>query len=548
MEPDPEPGVVGANSTVTPALADPLAADAIREKRKLRRQFRVGDMFFFYIAAVVILDTIGQVAASGAQGFTWLAFLAVFWFVPSGLITAELGSAFPQEGGPYVWARLAFGHLAGALTAVIYWAAVPLWVGGSLVIVSMTAIGQSFSPIIGVGRYVYGGGFIWAAVLVSIIDFNIGKWVINLGGLCRILVLVLFAGSVLLFASHHGVHGVRASDFLPSYASFIALVPVLVFNLTGLELGSTASEEMIDPQRDVPRVIARSTVAALLLYGIPILAVLVVLPARDITGLSGFVTTARTVLTVYGGNVSSSGVVQLSGAGIVMDHLVTALFAFGLLTAGASWLMGVNRALAISSIDGAGPASFGWISPKTGTPTRVSLLSGVVASMTMLLAFDLSGDNPNKYFQAVLGLTISTSLIAYFGVFPAAVRLRYTYQHTRRPYRIPGGNPGMWVCGALTTFWCLFGTIVLVWPGLGLGWFGSAGRPDDALVALSFGSQRLQYELTQIAPLIVIGAMGVVFYWVGAKHRPPLCEDMQGAARPAPVLATSSSEAQADHG
>ncbi len=53
---------------------------ATEEKLKLRREFRFGDMFFFYIAAIVVIDTIGQVAASGAQGFTWLVFLGLFWF------------------------------------------------------------------------------------------------------------------------------------------------------------------------------------------------------------------------------------------------------------------------------------------------------------------------------------------------------------------------------------------------------------------------------------------------------------------------------------
>jgi amino acid transporter len=33
-----------------------------------------------------------------------------FFFLPYALSIAELGSAFPQEGGPYVWTRLAFGR------------------------------------------------------------------------------------------------------------------------------------------------------------------------------------------------------------------------------------------------------------------------------------------------------------------------------------------------------------------------------------------------------------------------------------------------------
>ena len=41
----------------------------------------------------------------------------LLFLVPYGMQTAELGAAFPLEGGPYEWARMAFGRAAGAVTA-----------------------------------------------------------------------------------------------------------------------------------------------------------------------------------------------------------------------------------------------------------------------------------------------------------------------------------------------------------------------------------------------------------------------------------------------
>src|SRR3954452_19466729 len=55
-------------------------------------------------------------------------------------------------------------------------------------------------------------------------------------------------------------------------------------------------------------------------------------------------------------------------------------------------------------------------------------------------------------------------------------------------------------------------TVALIWPGFGVVWFGTAGRPDDALAVVSFAHQRLQYEITQIVPLAVLLAIGVLFY------------------------------------
>ena len=122
-------------------------ATALREKSKLRRHFRRFDMLFYLICTVVTIDTIGAVASNGAQGFTWLIFLGVFFFLPYGLSVAELGSAFPQEGGPYVWSRLAFGRPLAAINSVIYWISNPIWVGGSLTIVSFAAIEEFFGSV-----------------------------------------------------------------------------------------------------------------------------------------------------------------------------------------------------------------------------------------------------------------------------------------------------------------------------------------------------------------------------------------------------------------
>src|SRR5581483_2311105 len=99
---------------------------AAEEKRKLRRHFGRFDIVFYLITTVVTIDTIGAVASNGAQGFTWLIFLALFFFLPYALSIAELGSAFPEEGGPYVWSRLAFGRFVAAINSVVYWVSNPI--------------------------------------------------------------------------------------------------------------------------------------------------------------------------------------------------------------------------------------------------------------------------------------------------------------------------------------------------------------------------------------------------------------------------------------
>ncbi|HET9969209.1 MAG TPA: hypothetical protein VFQ68_13320 [Streptosporangiaceae bacterium] len=75
-------------------------ASALREKSKLRRHFRRFDMFFYLVCTVVTIDTIGAVASNGAQGFTWLIFLGLFFFLPYALSVSELGSPSRRKAGP----------------------------------------------------------------------------------------------------------------------------------------------------------------------------------------------------------------------------------------------------------------------------------------------------------------------------------------------------------------------------------------------------------------------------------------------------------------
>jgi amino acid transporter len=64
-------------------------------------------------------------------------------------------------------------------------------------------------------------------------------------------VLTFFVASVIVYAARHGVHGFGGHAFLPTYAVFIAAVPVLFFNYAGLEVPTAAGEEMTNPQRDL---------------------------------------------------------------------------------------------------------------------------------------------------------------------------------------------------------------------------------------------------------------------------------------------------------
>src|SRR3954470_14177361 len=484
---------------------------ALDEKAKLKKHFGRFDMLFFLICTLVGVDTLGAVASNGPEGFTWMIFLALFFFVPYALLTAELGSAFTGEGGCYIWTRLAFGRFVAGINTVLYWLSNPVWMGGLLCITAVETWNTFFGDLGSVGKYVFAFGFIWFGVVAAILSFGVGKWIPILGAWARIGLLGFFSLSVVIYALSNGLHMPGVGEFAPSYTLFIALVPVLFFNFVGFELPNAAGDEMKNPQRDVPFTVLRSAVASVLLYGIPILAILMVLPSSQITGLGGFIDAMKSVFTVYGGEVTKDGAV-LTGAGKVLGDLMAAGFILVLLSSGTTWLMGSDRTQAVAGYDGAGPRSLGYFSKRFGTPIVVNFLSGIMSTVVMVLAFGFAGGNDEKYFNAVLNVVLLFTTISYIVIFPTLIKLRYSHPHVPRPYRVPFGMTGVWICGVLTTFWALLASVVGLFPGLGDG-----SLLNDS--ALPEGFSRGTFELVVFIPLIVTVAIGVLFYWLGRDTR-----------------------------
>ena len=191
------------------------------------------------------------------------------------------------------------------------------------------------------------------------IPLRYGKWVPTTGAIGQIVLLLFFTGTVVVYGAQHGVHGIAAAGFAPSYGTFIAIAPVLLYSFIGVELPSTAAEEMVDPRRDIPAAIASAGVCQTLMYAIPILAVLFVLPAEAVTSLHGLIDAMGTVFTVFGGSVGPDGGATLTGVGAVVGAAGAMLFVWVLLASGSAWIMGAGRAQAAACLDGAGPPVLG---------------------------------------------------------------------------------------------------------------------------------------------------------------------------------------------
>jgi glutamate:GABA antiporter len=492
-----------------------LTTDAVEETQHLQRHFGRREILLFTICTLVGVDSIGAIANAGPEAFSWLIILAVVFFFPQGLLFAELGTAFPEEGGPYIWARLAFGRLVGAVNNFLYWITNPVWFGGTLATLAIATYVTFFNSNNALPTwafFTFGIVFIWIGTLSAILSFSVGKWIPISGAWARFLLLGFFTVSVIIFAAKHGIHGVTGGDFKVSYTGFVALVGLIMFSLVGFELPNTAGDEMKDAKKDVPYSIARSAIASIILYGVPVLGILIVLPADQVTNIGGFIDAIKSVFTVYGGSIASDGTATLSGAGLLLGDFAAILFILCTLSSGTTWIMGSDRALAVSGYDGAAPRYLGRFSPRFGTPVRVNVLSGLLSTFVLYMVWLMEGgsDNAAKYFGAILGIAVSTTLVSYIGVFPALWRLRVKLPNHPRPFRAPAATfISIWL-----TILVVFASIQLIAPGFPTGWFSDNYRPDGWLA-----SEKWKYLMTEGVPLLIFVAFGILFYLLGAPTR-----------------------------
>ena len=333
------------------------------ERQKLQRHFGRFDILFFLICTIVGVDTIATVAQGGGQAFTWMMIFALVFFVPQALLFAELGTAFPQEGGPYFWTRLAFGHLAGAVNNFLYWITNPVWIGGTL----DDQLHRRDPGVLQRRQQPAHRGLLRrrAGLRVDLdraprsLSFSVGKWLPTAGAFARFLLLGLFTLSVIIYASKHGVHGLGASGYKPSTAGFVAAgrrAAVQLRRLRAAEQRGRGDDQPAEGRAVRDRPVhdrQRAAVRACRCSGI-----LIVLPTTRRSPTSAASSTrSRQVFTVYGG--SRRG--QRHGDARPAPAWCSATRARScssscLLTSGVTWIMGSDRALAVSCYDGAGAA------------------------------------------------------------------------------------------------------------------------------------------------------------------------------------------------
>src|SRR5579864_2893915 len=377
------------------SIREVTTSATLEEKKKLRKEFNYFDMIFYTLSALIGLDTLGAFSANGEQALTWVVIAAVAFLLPYGLLTAEIGSTFTQEGGMYEWCKLAGGRFFASFGAMLYWISNPLWVGGTLAVTAIIAIKTFW---FGSPGFKFGGNnvtdaiveiviallFIWGTTWCAIMSLRFGKWLSVFGSYIKLALLAVFIVLTIVFVAggHATGQHLGIADLIPTNDwGFVvgAILPVLIFNWVGFELQNGAGEEMHDPQRDVPRSLIRAGLVAVVAYGLVIAVILFALTKSQLSTASGFTAAFKVVAGVLPGPVATG-----------LGWLVALAIVIALASSGGTWVIGADRTYAIAALDRTAPALLGRFSGRYGTPIAVNTMTGITATIMMVIAISIS--------------------------------------------------------------------------------------------------------------------------------------------------------------
>ncbi|ABS62764.1 amino acid permease-associated region [Parvibaculum lavamentivorans DS-1] len=402
--------------------------------RGYKKVMRSLDLTLFTVCAILVIDQLAASAAIGPQAVFWWIFTMIFFFLPYGLITAELGSTYPDQGGIYAWVRRAFGPRWGGRTAWLWWINVALW-QPSVFILFAGIFAALFMPDLGLWTQIaIAIALTWLTVWINVVRLDVGKWVPNIGAVFKAAIMLVIGIGGFLYAANHGVaNELTFSSMAPSWGASLAFLPVIVYNFMGFELMSGASAEMKNPARDVPVTIAVSGILIAAFYLFATIGILIALPLDEINLVSGIVDTLRVLLG--------------EGGGIFVVVLgIMALYTF--LANMVTWTMGANRSAAEAALDGNLPAMFARLHPEHKTPSNAAIVTGVVTSV-VIVVYGLLAADAEDLFWTLFAFSSIVFLLPYLIMFLTFLQLRRIDAHRPRPYRVPGGKGGALVFALL---------------------------------------------------------------------------------------------------
>jgi APA family basic amino acid/polyamine antiporter len=331
------------------------------------------------------------------------------------MLFAALSRRLPADGGPYAYARVAFGNRYGFANAWAYW--ITAWAGNATIAVGWVLyvehfINKDHTKVISILLVLVG---LWGAAAVNLTG-------VKAMGSIQVVTTVLkffavgFIATVGLFyinTAHYTPFNISGERTVAAIGGGMAIG---LFSYLGVEAASVAAGKVRDPDRNVPRATLFGTLATAVVYMLSLVAVFGILPSDQLANSTEPFSAAANA--IFGG----------TWAGDVMAALII-VSGIGALN---GWTMICAEMPLAAARDGLFPERFQRIS-KAGVPAFGILASTTLGSIAMLVNY--LGSSGATAFTTLVLMSGITAAIPYGFSALAQIKWRWVDHRTLKTPR-----------------------------------------------------------------------------------------------------------------
>jgi glutamate:GABA antiporter len=399
------------------------------------------------VAAVMSLRGLPMMANTGLQMLFYLFFASFFFLIPCSLVSAELATGWPKEGGVYRWVKEAFGSRLGFLAIWLQWIQNVIWFPIVLAFAA-TAVAYIFKKPELANNHIYIASVVliiyWLATFINLFGLKVAGSITTAGvifgtilpGIFIIILGLLWVidGNIIYFLQG-GV------SFIPNLSEFsnISFLAGIILLFAGIEINSVHVLDLKTPKRDYPRAILLSTIIILFIFVLGSLSIATVLPQNEISLTAGIMVAFEKMLNIY----------HLS----FLLPIIGSLIVFGVIGGVLAWIAGPSKGLLATAKCGELPPFLAKTN-KNGVQINILIIQGIL--VTMLTSLYLIMDNVDIAFFLLSAMTINIYLVVYMLLFASGIILKYKKPNIVRSYTVPGGNLGMWIIAGIGFMAVLF--------------------------------------------------------------------------------------------
>lgn len=517
-------------------------ADAVTATPKPDKSGQYISLMALVMMNVTIIGSVAndvQQAYYGLSSVTLFVIGAIVFFLPTGLVAAELASGWSQRGGIFRWVGEAMGPGLAFTCLMVLWFQTAINFGSGVATAS-TTIGfftpdwdwavnfmnhPQFQFFIILAWLAYYWILTWISTKGVKAFARITKYGVLIGTFIPLAFMIVMCVVWVAQGNHPNVE-VTPEAFNPFRdgikLSTLSLAAGVFFSYAGIDMNAAHIKQLKNPQKEFPLSIFICMILTLVIFIAGTLVIAIVTPVSQMNLVYGLDQTYKILGECFGAPWVYM-IFVWAGLGASMASLVTNM-------AGPSYMLGqagrsgfLPKALQSNN--------------KHGMPSRLMYLQMAFMTAIAFLCFLI----PNiEGFVILITQAITILYMLYYVLmFVSFLKLRRDQPNRPRSFKVPGGTVGAYVVAGLGLAACVFGIVLAIIP--------------PAQVSEEVGSPVVYVGVIIALIAVVLGVCFAIYRssrkhdWVDPSNTfAPFTWEVEGLKKPEKVLSNVPSEMLAE--